>query len=294
MGVIDRSFLSSELYLPGSGDDKYSRGVILAATGSPTYPGAAVLSVTGAALAGAGFVRYVGPERCENLVLSSLPEAVIGGGRFDAAAVGSGWDSSMASFVEALVRDCADKDLPVVVDAGAVRGVKEWARDNPRIIATPHAGEAESMFSQFGITRSRAEIEEDVPAAARKLADLSGAVIVVKAAQTAVAAPDCPTFAFTAPTAWGATAGAGDVLGGVIAAFVGAKVARDGSAKGSSVLELTRAAAAAVGVHGFACAMASGVLDSKLEPSGTWGHPIIASDIAKALPSAIGAVLVEE
>ena len=50
-------------------------------TGSARYPGAAVLSATAAARANTGMVRYLGPQRAQDMVLSSLPEAVIGKGR---------------------------------------------------------------------------------------------------------------------------------------------------------------------------------------------------------------------
>lgn len=59
-------------------------------TGSARYPGAAVLSATAAARANTGMVRYLGPQRAQDMVLSSLPEAVIGKGRVQSWVVGSG------------------------------------------------------------------------------------------------------------------------------------------------------------------------------------------------------------
>ncbi|WP_454293805.1 NAD(P)H-hydrate epimerase [Salana multivorans] len=58
--------------VPGSGSDKYRRGVVGVLAGSAAYPGAAVLACEGAAPL-AGMVRYVGPERAENLVLGLAP-----------------------------------------------------------------------------------------------------------------------------------------------------------------------------------------------------------------------------
>ena len=76
--------------LPRVSDTKYSRGVVGLVTGSDAYPGAAVLSSIAAAHANAGMVRYVGPQRAENLILDKLPEAVLGEGRCQAWVVGSG------------------------------------------------------------------------------------------------------------------------------------------------------------------------------------------------------------
>ena len=59
-------------------------------TGSQRYPGAAVLTASAAARANTGMVRYLGPERAQNMVLAALPEAVIGKGHVQSWVVGSG------------------------------------------------------------------------------------------------------------------------------------------------------------------------------------------------------------
>lgn len=290
--MIDRTLVADQLRVPTDKDTKYSRGALLLATGSPTYPGAAVLGALGASACGVGILRYAGPQRCENLILASLPEAVIGGGHFDGAVVGSGWDSSMTSYVEMVARECATKDHPLIVDAGALGGVREWARTNFQVVATPHPGEAARMFAQLEPTRSahwsREHIEEDVRGAALRLADLSGAIVVLKAATTCVATPSGETWMFEAPTAWGATAGAGDVLAGVIGALV---VGRRRECDGNESSSLPQAVAAAVGLHGFAAAIAAGVMTDKMELTGVPGHPITASQIAEAIPQAYGNLL---
>lgn len=319
---IDQNAIIGGLQVPTATDNKYTRGVPLIATGSPTYPGAAVLTVLGARAVGVGMVRYLGQTRCEDLILKVAPEVVMGGGRFQTALVGSGWDSSMATFAERLARECAEAQLPLVVDAGALRAVREWARDNPRIIATPHPGEAERMFDDLGERFSRAEIEGDLEAAARRLSTLSGATIVLKGASTVIAAPGAELHVFEAPCAWGATAGAGDVLAGAIAGMVAGAVARGelaparpdpcqqpplddvdffrrapgsggdrGRAPAHPSQSFLSAVAAAVGLHGLACARASGVLAEDLDPTGTVGHPIVAEDIARTIPEVFGEIL---
>ena len=85
MNEIDQTLIAAHLRVPGPRDHKYSRGVPILATGSPTYPGAAVLGVGGALAVGPGMVRYTGAARCEDLVISAFPEVVLGGGRFEVA-----------------------------------------------------------------------------------------------------------------------------------------------------------------------------------------------------------------
>ena len=73
--VVDNSFASDAVRLPRFEDSKYSRGVVGLVTGSQRYPGAAVLTASAAARANTGMVRYLGPERAQNMVLAALPEA---------------------------------------------------------------------------------------------------------------------------------------------------------------------------------------------------------------------------
>ena len=294
LNEIDQTFITAHLRVPGPRDHKYARGVPMLATGSPTYPGAAVLGVGGALSVGPGMVRFSGAARCEDLVISSFPEAVLGGGRFDAALIGSGWDSSMASYVEAVARECADAGRPLIVDAGALRGVREWAERNPLIVATPHAGEASEMFSQFGEERARVEVDADIEDAAVRLSYLANCVMVVKGATTCVATPDGASYCFRAPAAWGATAGAGDVLAGMICAMVSqvqAAAAREGAPLRGG--DLAGPVACAVGLHGLGAATAAGVLTASLEVGRGLGHPIVASEIAGGVRNVFSHLLVK-
>ena len=88
--MTDGDFVTDSIRLPQLSDGKYSRGVVGLVTGSARYPGAAVLSSAAAARTNTGMVRYLGPQRAQDMVLSSLPEAVIGQGRVHSGVVGSG------------------------------------------------------------------------------------------------------------------------------------------------------------------------------------------------------------
>ena len=115
--------------VPDAGDDKYTRGTLGIVAGSEAYAGAAALVVSGAARAGAGMVRYVGPRRCQDLVLALRPETIVHGSadaaetlpRARAWVVGPG----VADYPEqdAAIGSVAASGLPMVVDAGALESV---------------------------------------------------------------------------------------------------------------------------------------------------------------------------
>ena len=123
--------------------NKYRRGVVGLAAGSPRYPGAAVLA-TGAALrSGVGAVRFVGESEVSDGVLARYPEVMVGQGRVQAWVVGPGIGPDGADRVaEALAAE-----VPVLVDAdglAALAALKPSDRDrtrpcSPRIPAKPPA-----------------------------------------------------------------------------------------------------------------------------------------------------------
>ena len=110
--------------VPGPSDDKYARGVVGVVAGGENYTGAPVLAVTAAVCAGAGMVRYVGPQTPARIVRERVPEAVHGVGRVQAWVMGSGTDAAERDAAEtAALRGILSGEVPVVVDAGAlVRG----------------------------------------------------------------------------------------------------------------------------------------------------------------------------
>ena len=99
--------------------DKYRRGVVGVAAGSAQYTGAAVLCVGGALRGGAGMVRYLGADEPAALVRARWPEVVVGEGRVQAWAVGSGAGDDAADRLDRALAD----DVPRVVDADALEAV---------------------------------------------------------------------------------------------------------------------------------------------------------------------------
>ena len=272
------------LRIPTEKDDKYSRGVLGVRTGSDAYPGAAVLGVESAWRTGIGMVRYVGPDRPTDLVLRRRPETVAAEGRVQAWLIGSGTDAAARSAAETgALRSILAGEQPVVVDAGAL----DLAVDaQAPMIVTPHAGE-------FARLRERLGFDDDVSdreSAIARTADRLGATVLLKGARTLIANAAGNVIAVEARTAWLATAGTGDALGGILGSLVAARAA-DGALDPE---DLAAIAATAAWVHGAAARVAAGQaepadLGEDAQPRGA-GRPIVALDVAHAVPVVIGAL----
>ncbi|MBB3041985.1 NAD(P)H-hydrate dehydratase [Nocardioides soli] len=236
---------------PAADAQKYTRGVVGVRAGSALYPGAALLSVAGAASGLAGMVRYVGPAEVADRVRQWHPE-VVGEGRVQAWVVGSGGGESAGDELRAARSD----RVPTVVDADALAHV-----DGPQpadTVLTPHAGELAAMTGA-----ERADVEARPLHHARGAAAAYGCTVLLKGRRTLIAEPDGRVRVTTTGTPWLATAGAGDVLGGLVGALLAAR--------------LTAYDAASVGswLHGAAATLA-----------GRDG-PLVASDVAAAIPAAV-------
>jgi hydroxyethylthiazole kinase-like uncharacterized protein yjeF len=269
---------SRVLRRPTTADDKYSRGVLGVRTGSTAYPGAAVLGVEAAWRTGLGMVRYVGPERAAGLVLARRPETVTVTGRVQAWLIGSGTDADGRSDAEtAALRSVLSGPHPVVVDAGALD--LAVGAPAPRIV-TPHEREHARLRTALGLGDAEPAGPDERVAAASETAAALGAVIVLKGASTVVARPDGWAVLVETGTPWLATAGTGDVLGGVIGALAAAAAARPGQ----DALDLGAIAATGAWLHGRAATLAAAGI-------GPGGGPLTALDVAESLPHAVAEVL---
>ncbi len=260
---------------PASGAHKYARGVVSVVAGSRQYPGAALLAVGGARQSGVGMVAYGHPgagtdlDPVVSLVISAYPDVVPSSGRrVDARCVGPGLGGG---------RDAADAVLgvlaepePAVVDASGLavlawqegrRAVAERSARGWVTVLTPHAGE----FARLGFDVSGGPLS-----AARRAADSTGAVILLKGPGSVVAAPGGAAHvdAFGGPEL--ATAGPGDVLAGLVAGMLAEPTAAHDPAS------VARAVAGAVGLHGLAGRLA-----------GAEGGTVRAPDVVAALPGAL-------
>jgi hydroxyethylthiazole kinase-like uncharacterized protein yjeF len=239
--------------LPSPAPDahKYTRGVLGVRAGSGQYPGAALLCVAGASSGLCGMVRYVGEQTVADRVRQVHPE-VVGEGRVQAWAVGSGGGEAAGDALAAVVAE----GLPVIVDADAL-GHLTGPLGVPAVL-TPHAGELAGMV---GV--DRADVEARMLHHARDAAARFDAVVLLKGRHTVVASPEGRVRVTTTGVPWLATAGAGDVLTGLVGALLAAG--------------LTPYDAASVGswLHGAAATLASR------------GGPLVAGDVAAAVPDVV-------
>jgi NAD(P)H-hydrate epimerase len=145
-------------------------------------------------------------------------------------------DDRTASFVRSLVRA---SPAPLILDADGLNAFVGHVGDLPDrkspLVMTPHAGEFARLT---GTTAS--VVGADRVAHARRLASETDAIVLLKGSRTVIASPDGSAVVNPTGGPYLATGGTGDVLTGVIAAFV---------ARG---VQPADAAAAAAYVHGLA------------------------------------------
>jgi ADP-dependent NAD(P)H-hydrate dehydratase / NAD(P)H-hydrate epimerase len=255
-----------------SDSTKYSAGSVLVVGGSRGLTGAPMLAALAAFRADAGYVAVAAPESTLPVLESTLLEVVKrplpedSSGRLlprsadavleaaekaDAVALGPGLGRSDGT-VE-LVRILLERlTLPVVLDADALWGLEPFARAAPTVL-TPHSGELAGL-----IGGTSGDVDAHRLDAARRAASRFGAVVLLKGADTIVASPREGVLVANYGTPVLATAGSGDVLTGVVAAFL---------AKG---MEARLAAAAAAVAHGVAAELVDpqpGTIASDLLPA---------------------------
>ncbi len=284
--------------VPGRGAHKYTRGVVGVVAGTSAYPGAAVLSVTATVLAGTGMVRYLGPSRVTDAVLAARPEVVAGQGRVQAWVLGPGVDpadTEQAVRVQDALGAALHDGLPAVVDAGALQLLPDHLR--PWIVLTPHAGELATLLAARGETVDRAGVEAQPLRWARRAHELTGATVLLKGSTTLVVGAGGggagaggaggsaaggggaggSVWSQADAPAWLATAGAGDVLAGVLGALL---AGRSADVLADPPLAAALAATAAL-VHGRAA--------HRSNPAG----PVHALAVAHALPGTLAELLRE-
>ncbi|MEO6900323.1 MAG: NAD(P)H-hydrate dehydratase, partial [Mycobacteriaceae bacterium] len=220
LGALEPADVAALWPVPGPDDDKYSQGVVGVVAGSATYPGAAVLCTGAAVTATSGMVRYAGTGR--DAVLARFAEVVavadvVEAGRVQAWAAGPGLGTGDEAL--GVLRHLLAQEVPVLLDADAITVVAQHRelleRDAPTLL-TPHAGE----FARLTGAGPGADRVGAVRAAAREL----GVSVLLKGRTTVLADPGGQVLVNAASSSWVSTAGAGDVLSGVIGALLAAGV----------------------------------------------------------------------
>lgn len=246
--------------------NKYGRGHALLYGGYP-MTGAARMAARAAARSGAGLTTIAVPERAFAIYAAALTSIMaqplaqnedfvrlLADARYTAFSIGPGAGVGDATRIRAL--DMLGTGKPVVLDADAITVFASCQEElfqairGPCVI-TPHEGEFKRIFDVSG----------DKVARARHAARRSGAVIVLKGADTVIAAPDGRAIINSNAPSTLATAGSGDVLGGFILGLL------------AQNMDAFPAAAAAVWLHGAAAA--------------GFGAGLLAEDLPDLLPAVL-------
>jgi ADP-dependent NAD(P)H-hydrate dehydratase / NAD(P)H-hydrate epimerase len=244
-------------------DNKYTAGSVLVVGGSPGFTGAAVLAAEAAFRADAGYVAVAAPAaslpvletRLTEAVKRSLDEVFDAAGRAGALAIGPGLGRDSGDLVRRLLEDV---DLPAVVDADALFDLEPFERSSSTVL-TPHEGELARLLA-----KESSWVREHRLDAVGLAVERFRCVVLLKGPDTLVGAPgEQPVVVSLGPPSL-ATAGTGDVLTGIVGAFL---------AKGVD----TRLAAIA--------GAAAQQLAASLVPHQTG---LVASDVIAALPRALG------
>lgn len=268
-------------------------GRLLIIAGSESMSGAAAMNVTGALRSGAGLVRLASVPKVIDRVGSGIYECTFtelepnadGGisaenipelseliSKMTCISLGSGMGMSEDSIkiTESVVKNCGEKNIPLIIDADGLNclaGRIDIIRNaNCRAVLTPHPAELGRLL---GI--SSAEVLADRQAMAKKLAELTGAVVCAKGYPTYIVSPDGRTRASFTGNGGLSRGGSGDVLTGIISGLVSSNRC-DLPENGNKLFE---AASAGVYIFGAAADIAADVLSKT---------GMLPTDAAMALP----------
>ena len=266
----NRPALWRDLYpWPRPAGHKYDRGHAVVISGGPGQTGAARLAARAALRIGAGLVTVAGPPAALIVNASQLTAVMtlsfagaegltrlLEDRRKNAVLIGPG--NGVGEGTRANVRAALATRRAAVLDADALTSFADRAEDlfttlHANCLLTPHDGEFARLFGEAG--------GRDKVARVRHAAATCGAPVLLKGADTVVAAPDGRAVINTNAPPELATAGAGDVLGGLALGLM---------AQGMAAFEA-----------GCAAAWAHGAAASHLGPG------LIAEDLSDALPTVL-------
>ncbi|SLN41026.1 Bifunctional NAD(P)H-hydrate repair enzyme Nnr [Pseudoruegeria aquimaris] len=292
-GVPDAAALvSAPAWRLGKGDPfgqsghKYSHGHVLVCAGGRGRTGAARLAARAALRVGAGLVSVAAPPEavaeCAAQLTAIMLNGVEDGGalarlledaRLNVLCLGPGLGQARARAYVDTVLGPAVRARATVLDADALSAFAEapealLGRLHPLCVLTPHGGEFARLFPD--LAERLAGTPDAGPAfskldAVQAAAARAGCTVLLKGADTAIAAPDgrCALHgaAYERAAPWLATAGAGDVLAGLIAGLM---------ARGAPAFEAAQTAAY---LH--------------VEAARAFGPGLIAEDLPEAIPEVL-------
>ena len=256
---------------------KYQNGQVLVIGGSSLYPGAPVLSSSATLRSGAGMVLLASPKKSLNPTYHALIELSLDPQseqftsddlklienhypKTNVIVIGPGMCNE--AMEAELLESCLRSDKKLVIDAGALPHLSKFKHLFPRqakTVLTPHSGELKRLGSDF---KFKADSETQL---ASQLAQELSVHIISKGKFTKIFSPDGSYSINTSGSPGLATAGSGDVLAGILAAFAA-----------NHHLAFYEAILLATFIHGFA---------AEISPKGQRG--LIADDLLELIPQAI-------
>lgn len=282
---------------PQPAGDKYSSGVVGVCAGSAAYPGANILATAGAIAATPSMVRVIGPAELTRDVVRAHPEAVTHAsvrtaGRVQALVVGPGRGTDISAALE--LEHALRGTQPLVLDADAITllaasaQLRELLRDRASaspVLLTPHDGEFQRLADALSAPDQDGSANDatDRLRTTRNLAAQLNAWILRKGRITLIASPSGHVVSVNTGSSWAATPGSGDVLSGILGAFL-AEWNAPAAAPETKHNEAARAGLAdvfrrAVVVHSWAAQLAAQTEFGMA--------PTSASAIATAIPRAL-------
>ncbi|NNE06370.1 MAG: NAD(P)H-hydrate dehydratase [Xanthomonadales bacterium] len=223
--LIGEKFIRENLPPRRRNSNKGQYGHILVCGGGPGMGGAVRLAGEAALRSGAGLVSVATDGQHAMTVWSGCPELMVSAvsenthlqslaEKASVIAVGPGLGESQWS--QDMLAACMATGLPLVVDADGLNllAANPCRRDN--WVLTPHPGEAARLLGT-----DTSQIQRDRVTAACEIAEKFNAVVVLKGCGTVVAQAGGPYSICPLGNAGMATAGAGDVLTGVVAGLWG-------------------------------------------------------------------------
>jgi NAD(P)H-hydrate epimerase len=242
-------------------DNKYTAGSVLVVGGARGTTGAAALAARAAFRADAGYVAIAAPADAlptiETLVVEAVKRplefAVEAAKRASALALGPGLGRDQQPLVRRLLQEA---ELPAVVDADALYELKPFDRAAPTVL-TPHSGELARLLGEESKWVDAHRLE-----ALARAVDRFQCIVLLKGADTLIGAPDEGVWVVGDNVPSLATAGTGDVLTGIIAAFLAKR------------MDAREAVAAAAVAHRLAAARGP-------------RRGLVAGDVIDALPGCI-------
>jgi hydroxyethylthiazole kinase-like uncharacterized protein yjeF len=219
---------------PRAGTHKHQRGRLVVFSGSASATGAARLAAITGLRAGAGLVTLASPASALLVNASALTAVMLK--RWDAEVDTGGFLTTLRASAAVIgpaagvcettrraVIEALSQPVPLVLDADALTAFESgpqalFDRLRPIDVITPHTGEFERLFPGL-LAASVNRIEATVEAAR-----MAGCVVLLKGADTVIAAPgQRPVINRHASPAL-ATAGSGDVLAGLLGGLLAQSV----------------------------------------------------------------------